>query len=85
MVPLVFITTYAVVAFAKTVFIVVAVGFFHGLFLLPVALTTLPYSFTIRDHCCHGRQKLPAKQYLVDGRLAYSDGNKLSPCAENLL
>ncbi|TKR78121.1 hypothetical protein L596_018980 [Steinernema carpocapsae] len=42
MLPLVFVPTYAIVAFAKTVFIVVSVGLFHGIFLLPVLLSFMP-------------------------------------------
>uniref|UniRef100_A0A1I8AQY2 SSD domain-containing protein n=1 Tax=Steinernema glaseri TaxID=37863 RepID=A0A1I8AQY2_9BILA len=42
MLPLVFVPTYAIVAFAKTVFVVVSVGLFHGLFLLPVLLSFMP-------------------------------------------
>jgi hypothetical protein len=42
MLPLIFVPTYAIVAFAKTVFIVVGVGLLHGLFLLPTLLCFLP-------------------------------------------
>ncbi len=88
MVPLIFITTYAVVTFAKTVFIVVAVGFFHGLFLLPVTLAALPYSLAgEQDRCCKLRPKSAAKQYFLDEKLmvtALTD-NKQSSCTENLL
>uniref|UniRef100_A0A914XEB2 Patched family protein n=1 Tax=Plectus sambesii TaxID=2011161 RepID=A0A914XEB2_9BILA len=85
MVPLMFLTTYAILAFAKTVFIVVAVGFFHGLFVLPVVLTALPYSFAVHDRCCRRRRNLPAKQYFIDEKLTYNDSEKLSPCTDNLL
>ncbi|KAK0422054.1 hypothetical protein QR680_007336 [Steinernema hermaphroditum] len=46
MLPLVFVPTYAIVAFAKTVFIVVSVGLFHGLFVLPVLLSFMPRKLT---------------------------------------
>ncbi|CAI5438990.1 unnamed protein product [Caenorhabditis angaria] len=38
MLPLIFVPTYAIVCFAKTVFLVVAIGLLHGLFILPVIL-----------------------------------------------
>ncbi|CAL2030194.1 unnamed protein product [Caenorhabditis brenneri] len=38
MLPLIFVPTYAIVCFAKTVFLVVAIGLLHGLFILPVVL-----------------------------------------------
>uniref|UniRef100_A0A1I7U4A4 SSD domain-containing protein n=1 Tax=Caenorhabditis tropicalis TaxID=1561998 RepID=A0A1I7U4A4_9PELO len=38
MLPLIFVPTYAIVCFAKTVFLVVATGLLHGLFILPVVL-----------------------------------------------
>lgn len=41
MLPLVFVPTYAILAFAKTVFLVVGLGLLHGIFILPVLLTTL--------------------------------------------
>lgn len=41
MLPLVFVPTYAILAFAKTVFLVVGLGLLHGIFILPVFLTTL--------------------------------------------
>uniref|UniRef100_A0A914MG56 SSD domain-containing protein n=1 Tax=Meloidogyne incognita TaxID=6306 RepID=A0A914MG56_MELIC len=44
MVPLVFLPTYAIVAFAKTIFVVVSIGLLHGLFFLPVLLCALPES-----------------------------------------
>ncbi|XGW18024.1 hypothetical protein V3C99_002545 [Haemonchus contortus] len=39
MLPLIFVPTYAIVAFAKTIFIVVGIGLIHGLFVLPVLLS----------------------------------------------
>lgn len=45
MLPLVFVPTYAIVAFAKTVFVVVGIGLLHGLFCMPVAITWLPESY----------------------------------------
>uniref|UniRef100_A0A915D3S9 SSD domain-containing protein n=1 Tax=Ditylenchus dipsaci TaxID=166011 RepID=A0A915D3S9_9BILA len=42
MLPLIFVPTYAIVAFAKTVFVVVAVGLLHGLFFMPVLLCLTP-------------------------------------------
>ncbi|KJH47785.1 hypothetical protein DICVIV_06138 [Dictyocaulus viviparus] len=39
MLPLIFVPTYAIVAFAKTIFIVVSIGLVHGLFVLPVLLS----------------------------------------------
>ncbi|CAJ0600074.1 unnamed protein product [Cylicocyclus nassatus] len=38
MLPLIFVPTYAIVAFAKTIFIIVGIGLIHGLFVLPVLL-----------------------------------------------
>ncbi|CAD6199147.1 unnamed protein product [Caenorhabditis auriculariae] len=38
MLPLIFVPTYAIVAFAKTIFLVVGIGLLHGLFILPVVL-----------------------------------------------
>jgi hypothetical protein len=89
MVPLILLTTYAVVTFAKTVFIVVAIGFFHGLFLLPVALAALPNSLAgEEDRCCQLRRKSVTKQYFLDEKLTISTAltdNKQSLCTENLL
>uniref|UniRef100_A0A7E4W4C6 SSD domain-containing protein n=1 Tax=Panagrellus redivivus TaxID=6233 RepID=A0A7E4W4C6_PANRE len=42
MLPLIFVPTYAIVAFAKTVFLVVGIGLFHGLLILPVLLSWMP-------------------------------------------
>uniref|UniRef100_A0A0K0F7M8 SSD domain-containing protein n=1 Tax=Strongyloides venezuelensis TaxID=75913 RepID=A0A0K0F7M8_STRVS len=42
MFPLIFIQTYSILAFAKTIFIVVALGLIHGLFVLPVMLVLAP-------------------------------------------
>ncbi|KAL3117849.1 hypothetical protein niasHT_001440 [Heterodera trifolii] len=42
MLPLAFVPTYAIVAFAKTIFAVISIGLVHGLFLLPVLLCALP-------------------------------------------
>jgi hypothetical protein len=42
MLPLVFVPTYAIVAFAKTIFAVVSIGLLHGLFFLPTLLCALP-------------------------------------------
>jgi len=42
MLPLAFVPTYAIVAFAKTVFVVVGVGLLHGLFFMPLALGIAP-------------------------------------------
>ena len=42
MLPLIFVPTYAIVAFAKTVFLVVGIGLVHGLFILPVLLVNVP-------------------------------------------
>ncbi|PIO65094.1 patched family protein, partial [Teladorsagia circumcincta] len=39
MLPLIFVPTYAINAFAKTIFIVVGIGLIHGLFVLPVLLS----------------------------------------------
>ncbi|KAJ1347779.1 Sterol-sensing domain of SREBP cleavage-activation [Parelaphostrongylus tenuis] len=39
MLPLIFVPTYAIVAFAKTIFIIVSIGLVHGLFVLPVLLS----------------------------------------------
>ncbi|ETN79706.1 patched family protein [Necator americanus] len=39
MLPLIFVPTYAIVAFAKTIFIIVGIGLIHGLFVLPVLLS----------------------------------------------
>jgi hypothetical protein len=44
MLPLIFVPTYAIVAFAKTVFVVVGIGLLHGLFFMPVAICWLPES-----------------------------------------
>lgn len=41
MLPLVFVPTYAIVAFAKTIFIVVGMGILHGLFFMPVMFLCL--------------------------------------------
>ncbi|GMT20234.1 hypothetical protein PFISCL1PPCAC_11531, partial [Pristionchus fissidentatus] len=42
MLPLMLVKTYAILAFAKTVFAVVFLGLFHGLFVLPVLLSIYP-------------------------------------------
>ena len=47
MLPLVFVPTYAIVAFAKTVFIVIGVGLIHGLFFLPVLLCAAPIRLSL--------------------------------------
>ncbi|CAB3410873.1 unnamed protein product [Caenorhabditis bovis] len=39
MLPLIFVPTYTIVCFAKTVFLVVFIGLLHGLFILPVVLS----------------------------------------------
>uniref|UniRef100_A0A1I7XQ14 SSD domain-containing protein n=1 Tax=Heterorhabditis bacteriophora TaxID=37862 RepID=A0A1I7XQ14_HETBA len=60
MLPLIFVLTYAIVAFAKTIFIVVGIGLIHGLFVLPVLLAiTLPTKATPQ----------PAQLPLKDNRL----------------
>lgn len=41
MLPLVFVPTYAIVAFAKTIFIVIGMGILHGLFFMPVIFLCL--------------------------------------------
>lgn len=51
MLPLIFIPTYAIVAFAKTVFVVVGVGLLHGLFILPVLLALLPSRILCLGYC----------------------------------
>ncbi|VDD87303.1 unnamed protein product [Enterobius vermicularis] len=40
MLPVIYVLTYAILALAKTVFLVVLIGLFHGLFFLPVLLAT---------------------------------------------
>lgn len=45
MLPLIFVPTYAIVAFAKTVFVVVGIGLLHGLFFMPVMIAWLPESY----------------------------------------
>ena len=40
MLPLIYVPTYAILAFAKTIFLVVGLGLLHGLFILPVLLGT---------------------------------------------
>lgn len=40
MLPLIFVPTYAIVAFAKTVFVVVGLGLLHGLFYIPILVTS---------------------------------------------
>lgn len=42
MLPLFFVPTYAIVAFAKTIFVVVGAGLMHGLFFMPVMLCMFP-------------------------------------------
>uniref|UniRef100_A0A0N4ZI90 SSD domain-containing protein n=1 Tax=Parastrongyloides trichosuri TaxID=131310 RepID=A0A0N4ZI90_PARTI len=42
MFPLIFIQTYTILAFAKTIFIVVGLGLIHGLFILPIMLSLSP-------------------------------------------
>uniref|UniRef100_A0AAF5D9A3 SSD domain-containing protein n=1 Tax=Strongyloides stercoralis TaxID=6248 RepID=A0AAF5D9A3_STRER len=42
MFPLIFIQTYSILAFAKTIFIVVGLGLLHGLFVLPILLMMVP-------------------------------------------
>ncbi|KHN83637.1 Patched-related protein 9 [Toxocara canis] len=41
MLPLIFVPTYAILAFAKTIFLVVSLGLLHGIFLLPILLVTV--------------------------------------------
>lgn len=43
MLPLFFVPTYAIVAFAKTIFVVVGAGLLHGLFFMPVMLCLVPH------------------------------------------
>ncbi|CEF67843.1 Sterol-sensing domain and Patched family-containing protein [Strongyloides ratti] len=49
MFPLIFIQTYSILAFAKTIFIVVGLGLVHGLFVLPIILILVPLNdeFTV--------------------------------------
>lgn len=58
MLPLIFVPTYAIVAFAKTVFVVVGVGLLHGLFLMPVAICWLPENI---GNCKRERRELPVE------------------------
>lgn len=51
MLPLFFVPTYAIVAFAKTVFVVVGLGLLHGLFFLPVLVCWVPSG---RANCLNG-------------------------------
>ncbi|CAG9536764.1 unnamed protein product [Cercopithifilaria johnstoni] len=41
MLPLIFVPTYAILAFAKTIFLDVGLALLHGLFILPILLVTL--------------------------------------------
>lgn len=45
MLPLIFVPTYAIVAFAKTVFVVVGVGLLHGLVFMPVVICWIPSGY----------------------------------------
>uniref|UniRef100_A0AC35GK39 SSD domain-containing protein n=1 Tax=Panagrolaimus sp. PS1159 TaxID=55785 RepID=A0AC35GK39_9BILA len=51
MLPLIFVPTYAIVAFAKTVFLVVGIGLIHGLFVLPVMIVNVPEKLSIFSSC----------------------------------
>ncbi|MFH4973974.1 hypothetical protein AB6A40_000683 [Gnathostoma spinigerum] len=42
MLPVMFVSTYAIVTFAKTVFLVVGLGLLHGIYFLPCALASAP-------------------------------------------
>ncbi|KAI6240930.1 Patched-related protein 9 [Aphelenchoides fujianensis] len=57
MLPLIFVTTYAIVAFAKTVFAVIGLGLLHGLFLMPVVMAWWPDS---RDRKERKPDEIPA-------------------------
>lgn len=52
MLPLVFVPTYAILAFAKTVFLDVGLALLHGLFVLPILLVTL---------CCDNQTETSSK------------------------
>ncbi|VDO80827.1 unnamed protein product [Onchocerca flexuosa] len=41
MLPLIFVPTYAILAFAKTIFLDIGLALLHGLFILPILLVTL--------------------------------------------
>ncbi|KAI6188144.1 Patched-related protein 9 [Aphelenchoides besseyi] len=53
MCPLFFVRTYAIVAFAKTVFVVVAVAILHGLFIMPVLICWVPENLNCRRQRKH--------------------------------
>lgn len=58
MLPLAFVPTYAIVAFAKTVFVVVGIGLLHGLFIMPVAICWLPDNY---GSCTRKHRDLPVE------------------------
>uniref|UniRef100_A0A915AY64 SSD domain-containing protein n=1 Tax=Parascaris univalens TaxID=6257 RepID=A0A915AY64_PARUN len=49
MFPLIFVPTYAILAFAKTIFVVVGLGLLHGIFLLPVLLASISYETDVDE------------------------------------
>lgn len=49
MFPLIFVPTYAILAFAKTIFAVVGLGLLHGIFLLPVLLASISYETDVDE------------------------------------
>jgi hypothetical protein len=67
MLPLIFVPTYAIVAFAKTVFAVVLVGLLHGLFIMPVAICWMPENL---GNCKRQRHELPVENITtqLDGK-----------------
>lgn len=58
MLPLIFVPTYAIVAFAKTIFVVVGVGLLHGLFFMPVLICWLPENY---GSCKRQHHELPVE------------------------
>jgi multidrug efflux pump subunit AcrB len=81
MMPLIFVPTYAIVAFAKTVFVVVTVGLLHGIFITPVLICWIPERY---GNC---RRDLSREQPTeANGKdILYSNNNILPDQATSLL
>ncbi|MCP9258123.1 Patched family protein [Dirofilaria immitis] len=60
MLPLIFVPTYAILAFAKTVFLDIGLALFHGLFILPILLVIL---------CSYNQKEAITDKTIASGRI----------------
>lgn len=66
MLPLIFVPTYAILAFAKTVFLDVGLALLHGLFILPILLVTL---------CRDNRKEADTNKTITKSRMMNNDNS----------